>query len=79
MGERQKTPLGNMPDYRLSAREEDLMAIAHYGDEYFGVAQSDRYRDQFNSDFQTNREESTVRISPTIPITTPSLYLGLLL
>ena len=36
-----------MPDYRLTqAAEKDLLGIAVYGDENFGVAQSDRYRDQ---------------------------------
>lgn len=41
-----------MPDYRLTrAAEEDLFAIAAYGDRYFGVEQSDRYRDQLKERF----------------------------
>jgi toxin ParE1/3/4 len=42
---------GKTPDavdsYRLSkAAEEDLIGIALYGDEHFGTAQSNRYRDK---------------------------------
>lgn len=41
-----------MPDYRLSkAAEEDLIQIAQYGDENYGVEQSDRYRDQLKRRF----------------------------
>jgi toxin ParE1/3/4 len=41
-----------MPDYRLSERaKEDLIGIAQYGDEHFGVAQSDRYRDLLKQRF----------------------------
>jgi len=41
-----------MPDYRLSeAARQDLIAIAQYGDEHFGLAQSDRYRDQLKKRF----------------------------
>ena len=41
-----------MPEYRLSsAAEEDLIGIARYGDEHFGLAQSDRHRDQFKRRF----------------------------
>ncbi|MDA0691085.1 MAG: type II toxin-antitoxin system RelE/ParE family toxin [Nitrospinae bacterium] len=41
-----------MPDYRLSeAAKEDLIAIAQYGDEHFGIVQSDRYRDQLKHRF----------------------------
>jgi toxin ParE1/3/4 len=41
-----------MPDYRLAeSAKEDLIAIAQYGDEHFGVAQSDRYRDQIKQRF----------------------------
>lgn len=41
-----------MPSYRLAkSAEEDLTAIAHYGDEYFGIAQSDYYRDQLRQRF----------------------------
>lgn len=36
-----------MSDYRLSkAAQEDLIAIANFGDERFGKVQSDKYRDQ---------------------------------
>jgi len=38
--------------YRLSQlAEEDLGGIATYGDEHFGFAQSDRYRDQLKKRF----------------------------
>ncbi len=41
-----------MPDYRLSqSAKEDLILIAQYGDEHFGAAQSDRYRDQLKRRF----------------------------
>ena len=41
-----------MPDYRLAeAAKEDLIVIAQYGDEHFGVVQSDRYRDQLKQRF----------------------------
>lgn len=41
-----------MPEYRLTeSAKEDLIAIAHYGDENFGVAQSNRYRDPLKQRF----------------------------
>lgn len=41
-----------MPDYHLSkAAKADLISIAQYGDENFGMAQSDHYRDQFKKRF----------------------------
>ncbi len=41
-----------MPNYRLSkAAKEDLVGIAQYGDEHFGIAQSDHYRDQIKRRF----------------------------
>ena len=41
-----------MPDYRLSeAAIEDLIRIAQYGDEHYGVARSDRYRDRLKQRF----------------------------
>ncbi len=41
-----------MSEYRLTrAAEEDLIEIARYGDENFGVEQSDRYRDQLKARF----------------------------
>ena len=33
------------------AAKEDLIIIAQYGDKNFGVAQSDRYRDQLKQRF----------------------------
>ena len=42
----------NMCSYRLTERaKEDLIGIAQYGDEHFGVAQSNRYRDQLKQRF----------------------------
>jgi plasmid stabilization system protein ParE len=41
-----------MYEYRLtSAAEEDLIGIAQYDDENFGIEQSDRYRDQLKARF----------------------------
>jgi toxin ParE1/3/4 len=41
-----------MPDYRLSeAAKADLIVIAQYGDEHFGIVQSDRYRDKLKKRF----------------------------
>lgn len=41
-----------MPNYHLSeAAKEDLISIAQYGDENFGVVQSDYYRDQLKRRF----------------------------
>ena len=41
-----------MPNYRLSENaKEDLIRIAQYGDEQFGLAQSDQYRDQLKRRF----------------------------
>jgi toxin ParE1/3/4 len=41
-----------MPNYRLSeAAREDLIIIAQYGDENFGIVQSDHYRDQLKHRF----------------------------
>ncbi len=41
-----------MPDYRLSeAAKQDLILVAQYGDEHFGIDQSDRYRDQLKKRF----------------------------
>lgn len=47
-----------MRKYRLAKRaKEDLIAIAQYGDERFGVAQSDRYRDQLKQRFSVLAEQ----------------------
>ncbi len=41
-----------MADYRLSgAAEEDLIAIVQYGDEQFGLKQSDQYREKLKHRF----------------------------
>lgn len=41
-----------MPNYRLSEKaKEDLISITQYGDENFGVDQSDLYRDQLKRRF----------------------------
>ncbi len=49
--------LGTVTDYRMRkyrltrAAKEDLVGIAQYGDEHFGVAQSNRYREQLKQRF----------------------------
>jgi len=53
---------GKTPDvvgrYRLSkAAEEDLIDIALFGDERFGIAQSNRYRGQLKRRFSTLAEQ----------------------
>ena len=41
-----------MYEFRITqAAKEDLIEIAQYGDENFGVAKSDRYRDQLKQRF----------------------------
>jgi toxin ParE1/3/4 len=50
-----------MGEYRLSrSARNDLTAIAQYGDEHFGVAQSDRYRDQLKQRFSVLAEQPTL-------------------
>lgn len=47
-----------MRKYRLAQRaKDDLIAIAQYGDEHFGVAQSDGYRDQLKQRFSVLAEQ----------------------
>ncbi len=47
-----------MAKYRLSKlAEEDLAEIADYGDEHFGIAQSDRYRERLKQRFSTLAEQ----------------------
>ena len=47
--------------YRLSiAAEEDLIGIALFGDAHFGIAQSDRYRDQLERRFSTLAEQPSL-------------------
>lgn len=42
-----------MPDWRLTRKaEEDLIAIALFGDENFGETQSDAYRNQLKQRFE---------------------------
>jgi toxin ParE1/3/4 len=42
-----------MPKFRLAeTARQDLIDIAQYGDERFGIRQSDRYRDQLKQRFQ---------------------------
>lgn len=44
--------------YRLSKlAEEDLLEIADYGDEHFGIGQSDQYRDQLKQPFTALAED----------------------
>jgi toxin ParE1/3/4 len=48
----------NVADYRLTEEaKEDLIAIAQYGDEHFGIAQSNRYRDQLKNRFSLLAEQ----------------------
>jgi toxin ParE1/3/4 len=43
-----------MPSYRLSKKaENDILNIALYGDEQFGVAQSDKYREKLKAQLST--------------------------
>ena len=47
-----------MRNYRLTeAAKEDLIGIAQYGDEHFGVARSDRYRDELKHRFSLLAEQ----------------------
>lgn len=47
-----------MTGYRLSNEaRSDLISIARYGDEHFGVAQSDRYRDRLIRHFELLAEQ----------------------
>lgn len=47
-----------MRKYRLAKRaRDDLIAIAQYGDEHFGVAQSNRYRDKLKQRFSILAEQ----------------------
>ncbi|MGB5352269.1 MAG: type II toxin-antitoxin system RelE/ParE family toxin [Woeseia sp.] len=54
-----------MGEYRLSkSAEDDLIAIAQYGDEKFGVVQSNRYRDQLKQRFSVLAEQP--QLYPTV-------------
>lgn len=47
-----------MGKYRLAkAADDDLMGIALFGDEHFGIAQSNRYRDQLKQRFSVLAEQ----------------------
>ncbi|MDA0740267.1 MAG: type II toxin-antitoxin system RelE/ParE family toxin [Nitrospirae bacterium] len=47
-----------MARYHLSqSAEEDLLGIADYGDEHFGIAQSDRYRELLKQRFSLLAEQ----------------------
>ncbi|MCI0516727.1 MAG: type II toxin-antitoxin system RelE/ParE family toxin [Woeseiaceae bacterium] len=47
-----------MGEYRLTqSAKDDLIAIAQYGDEHFGVAQSNRYRDRLKQRFSVLAEQ----------------------
>lgn len=47
-----------MPSYRLSElAKQDLIAIARYGDENFGIQQSDFYRDKLKKRFSLLAEQ----------------------
>ena len=47
-----------MAKYHLSkSAEEDLTGIADYGDEHFGIEQSDRYREQLKQRFSALTEQ----------------------
>ena len=47
-----------MPKYQLTESAiEDLIGIAQYGDEHFGEAQSDQYRDRLKRRFSVIAEQ----------------------
>ena len=53
--------------YRLSiAADEDLIGIALFGDEHFGIAQSNRYRDQLERQFSALAEQPLLYLQSTI-------------
>ena len=48
----------SMGKYRLSkATADDLMGIALFGDEHFGIGQSNRFRDQLKQRFSVLAEQ----------------------
>lgn len=54
-----------MAEYRLSeAATEDLISIAQYGDDQFGVVQSDRYREKLKQRFSALAESP--ELYPTV-------------
>jgi len=64
-----------MRKYRLAKRaKDDLIAIAQYGDEHFGVAQSDRYRDQLKQRFSVLAGQP--RLHPAVEHIRPSYQIN---
>jgi toxin ParE1/3/4 len=59
--------------YRLAKRaEDDLIAIAQYGDEHFGVAQSNRYRNKLKQRFAVLAEQP--RLYPAVEHIRPGYH-----
>jgi len=62
-----------MGEYRLSEKaKDDLIAIAQYGDKHFGVAQSNRYRDQLKQRFSDLAEQP--RLYPAVDHIRPGYH-----
>jgi toxin ParE1/3/4 len=58
---------------RLAKRaEDDLIAIAQYGDEHFGVAQSNRYRNKLKQRFAVLAEQP--RLYPAVEHIRPGYH-----
>ena len=59
--------------YRLAKRaEDDLIAIAQYGDEHFGVAQSNRYRNKLKQRIAVLAEQP--RLYPAVEHIRPGYH-----
>jgi toxin ParE1/3/4 len=59
--------------YRLAKRaEDDLIAIAQYGNEHFGVAQSNRYRNKLKQRFAVLAEQP--RLYPAVEHIRPGYH-----
>ena len=62
-----------MGEYRLSqSATDDLIAIAQYGDENFGVVQSNRYRDQLKQRCSVLAEQP--QLYPTVDYIRPGYH-----
>ena len=62
-----------MRENRLAKRaEDDLIAIAQYGDEHFGVAQSNRYRNKLKQRFAVLAEQP--RLYPAVEHIRPGYH-----
>jgi len=62
-----------MDEYRFSqSAKEDLIAVAQYGDEHFGVAQSNRYRDQLKQRFSVLAKQP--QLYPAVDHIRPSYH-----